>query len=120
MTSSFSVNAPQSSLFSEKLVSFSPYISRLEEIEIELENIFAVEKYLSYVKRLQVYNMQLQIDKIKAKYSTDDSIMIPLDEMRILRFQERIDALYAENEPTRHDFIRAEALMAEKEALLDL
>ena len=120
MTSSFSVNAPQSSLFSEKLVSFSPYISRLEEIEIELENIFAVEKYLSYVKRLQVYNMQLQIDKIKAKYSAKNPIMIPLDEMRILGFQERIEAIYAENEPTRHDFMRAEALMAEKEALVDL
>ena len=95
-------------------------MSRLEEIEMELESIFAVEKYLSYVKRLQVYNMQLQIDKIKAKYSAKNPIMIPLDEMRILGFQERIDALYAENEPTSYDFMRAEALMAEKEALVDL
>lgn len=93
-------------------------MSRLEEIEVELESIFAVEKYLSYVKRLQVYNMQLQIDKIKAKYSNKKRIMIPLDETRILNFQERIDAIYAENEPTKSDFMRAESLMAEKEELL--
>ena len=85
-----------------------------------LENIFSVEKYLTYVKRLQVENMNLQIDKIRAKYAKKETIMIALDEMRLLHFQERIDAIYAENEPTSEDFIGAEKLMLEKEVLLDL
>jgi hypothetical protein len=118
-TSSFSLNVPESVLFSERLVSFSPYMSRLEEIDLALENIFAEEKYLSYVKQLQITNMQLHMDKIRNKYIQTPRTITPLDALRLTHFQERIDAIYAENEPTSEDFIQAELLMKEKEMLLN-
>jgi hypothetical protein len=116
---SFSLNVPESATFSDRLVSFAPYMSRIEEIDLALENIFAEERYLSYVQQLKIKNMQLQIDKIKNKYLQKAQKMNPLDALRLTHFQERIDAIYAENEPTSQDFIQAELLMQEKERLLD-
>ncbi len=118
-TSSFSLNVPESVLFSDRLVSFSPYMSRIEEIDLALENIFAEEKYLSHVKRLQIRNMQLQMDKIRNKYIQTPRKMNPLDALRLTHFQERVDAIYMENEPTSQDFMKAELLMQEKERLLE-
>jgi hypothetical protein len=94
-------------------------MSRIEEIDLALENIFAEEKYLSHVKRLQIRNMQLQMDKIRNKYMQTPRKMNPLDALRLTHFQERVDAIYMENEPTSQDFMKAELLMQEKERLLE-
>ena len=104
--------------FSKRLELLSP--SRLEEIEDALEDIFSDARYLSEVKHLQIASMQTQIDKIQTKYLVNPRAMSALDEMRILRFQERIDAIYEEKEPTSRDFHYAESLMHEREKLLDL
>ncbi len=63
--------------FTHGLPTFSPYLSRLDEIELELENIFAHEKYLSYISRLKIEGMQAQMDKIRAKYHDTDREMAP-------------------------------------------
>lgn len=117
-TSNFSVNVPQSVLFSENLVSLSQNKSRLEEIEFALEGIFGVEKLLTTLQSIQVHNMHREIDKINQKYVTTNRIMIEMDVLRVTRFQERIEAIYAENEPTKKEFIYAESLLQEKERLL--
>ena len=117
-TSSFHVNVPTSVLFSEKLQSLSSQMSRIEEIEMVIEDIFAVEKHLSPADIMHISNMQLQMEKILSKYPDDIEEMIPLDEMRLLHFQERIDAIYADNEPASRDFIYAEKLLEEREEIL--
>jgi len=108
----------ESSLLLDKSVSFMPHLSRLEEIDLALENIFSHEKYLPYVKQLQIRSMQLQMDKIRNKYIQKPRKMSPLDALRLTHFQERVDAIYVENEPTSKDFMQAELLMQEKEGLL--
>ncbi len=117
-TSSFSVNVPQSVLFSKNLVSLSESRSRLEEIEFALESIFGDEKLLTIFQSIQVHGMYREIEKINQKYASKDLIMLPLDALRLTHFQERIEAIYAENEPTKKEFIYAESLIEEKERLL--
>jgi len=117
-TSNFSVNVPQSVLFSDNLVSLSENRSRLEEIECALEGIFAVEKTLTTTETMQIHNMNREIAKINKKYASNSRIMIPMDALRLTHFQERIDAIYTENEPTNKEFIYAEVLIEEKERLL--
>jgi len=101
-----------------KSLSFLPLVPRLEEIDIALENIFCDKKYLSSLKQIKIAKMRLRIQKIKAKYAVSKRKMLPLDEMRIVHFQERIDTIYLENEPTSSDFLYAESLLLEKERLL--
>lgn len=117
-TGSFSVNVPQSVLFSSKLVSQEENVSRLEKIEKELEAIFSVEQRLSTVEQIEIYKMQLEMEKIALKYVSTNREMIPLDTLRMSHFKERIDTIYTDNEPSNQDFIKAEALMQEKENLL--
>lgn len=114
---SFSINVPQSALFSQNLVSLSANSTRLEAIDRELDAIFSIEKKLSRIDQLHIHNMQLLMHKIEAKYSESKAEMIPLDMMRLARFQERIDAVYVQYEPTKRDFLYAESLMEEKELL---
>lgn len=117
-TSSFSINVPQSVLYSDNLVSNFDTLSRLQEIDKALEKIFAVENRLSCEEEIAIANMQMQIKTIELKYVSTDREMIPLDALRICRFRERIDAIYAENEPRKEDFLYAEILMEEREELL--
>jgi hypothetical protein len=118
-TSSFSVNVPASLLYSKNLVSIPSNMSRIEEIDRALERIFAIESHLSMTDCIQVSNMQIQIEKIMQKYRDNDREMIPLDEMRIAQFQERIEEIYIKNEPSSQDLIYAELLMQEKKTLLE-
>lgn len=117
-TSNFSVNVPQSVLFSKNLVSLAQSRSRLEEIDFELEGIFGVEKLLTTLQSIEVHNMYREIDKINLKYASTNHTMIPMDALRVSCFLERIEAIYLENEPTKKEFIYAESLMQEKERLL--
>jgi len=119
-TSRFSVNVPQSVLFSDNLVSLSDKQTRLEEIELALESIFAVENQLTVLETIKVQNMQREIAKIKQKYQNSQRIMTALDTLRIQHFQERIEAIYMENKPSQAEFIYAEQLLKEQEALLAL
>ncbi len=116
--SRFSVNVPQSVLFSDNLVSLSDKQTRIQEIEFALERIFAVENQLTILETIKVQNMQREIEKIKQKYAETNRIMIALDELRISNFQERIEAIYVENKPTSKEFIHAERLMQKREELL--
>ena len=117
-TSSFSVNVPQSVLFSNRLVSLSENRSRLQQIESELEGIFGVEKMLTSIETMHLHNMNREIAKINEKYASNARCMTPIDALRLTHFQDRIDAMYADNEPTEKEFIYAESLMIEKENLL--
>jgi len=119
MNNTTTSNLTESTLLSERLVSFMPYMSRLEEIDLALEGIFSQEKYLPYVKQLQISNMQLQMDKIRNKYIQNPREMSPLDALRLTHFQERIDTIYTENEPSSKEFMQAELLMQEKQTLLE-
>lgn len=116
---SFSVNAPESSLFSKNLTSLSDKRTRLTEIEYALEGIFAVENQLTTLQTIHVINMQREIDKIEQKYHDRDCAMIELDMLRISHFNERIEKIYMENKPNSKEFIYAERLMQEQEELLD-
>ncbi len=116
-TSTFSVNIPQSTIFSNNIISRKIF-SRIDEINAELEKIFSVEEKLSSIEELEIFNMQLQIKKISEKYQSKQQDMIPLDEMRILKFQERIEKIYHKNEPSHEALIYAEKLMQEKEMLI--
>ncbi len=118
LASRFTVNVPQSVLFSDNLVSLSDTKTRLEEIELVLENIFAAENQLTILQTIKVHNMQKEIDKINQKYIDTKHIMIALDELRISNFQERIEAIYVANKPSQKEFIYAETLMQEQEELL--
>ncbi len=119
-TSRFSVNVPQAALLSENLVSLSDRQTRLEEIELTLEEIFGVENQLGMLQMIKVHNMQREIEKIKKKYKNKDAIMITLDAVRISHFQERIEAIYMETKPTKEALFYAEKLMQEQEELLAL
>ncbi len=119
-TSRFSVNVPQAALLSENLVSLSDRQTRLEEIELTLEEIFGVENQLGMLQMIKVHNMQREIEKIKKKYKNKDAIMITLDAVRISHFQERIEAIYMETKPTKEALLYAEKLMQEQEELLAL
>ncbi len=118
LASRFSVNVPQSVLFSDDLVSLADKQTRIQELESALESIFAVENQLTILETIKVQNMQREIDKINQKYAETNRIMIVLDEQRISNFQERIEAIYLENKPTSKEFIQAERLMQEREQLL--
>jgi hypothetical protein len=112
------MNVPTSLLYSKNLVSMPSTLSRIEEIDRALENIFAVESHLSLVDCIQISNMQMQIDKIMLKYRDSKRAMIPLDEMRIAQFKERIEHIYMKNEPNCQELIYAESLMRKKKELL--
>ena len=117
-TSHFSVNVPQSVLFSDNLVSLSNQQTRFEEIESALESIFGVEGQLTTLQTIKVHNMQREIDKIKQRYAGTERIMIALDALRISNFEERIEEIYMENKPSQEEFIYAERLLKEQEELL--
>ncbi len=117
-TSRFSVNVPQSVLFSDNLVSLSDKQTRYKEIESALESIFGVEGQLTTLQTIKVHNMQREIDKIKQRYAGTERIMIALDELRISNFEERIEEIYMENKPSQEEFIYAERLLKEQEELL--
>ena len=117
-TSSFHVSVPDTVLFSEKLHALSSQTTRLEEIESALEDIFAIERQLSASDIMHIANMQHQMGKIIAKYPDASVEMIPLDELRLIQFQERIDAIYAKSEPASKDLIYAEKLLKEREEIL--
>ena len=117
-TSRFSVNVPQSVLFSDNLVSLSDKQTRYKEIELALESIFGVDGQLTTLQTIKVHNMQREIAKIKQRYAGTGRIMIALDELRISNFEERIEEIYMENKPTQEEFIYAERLLKEQEELL--
>jgi len=114
----FNTSSAQQSFFSESYISNSAVSSRIAEIDALLENIFSVDKRLSPVVKHQVLGMQREMGKIHAKYNKTDKEISPLDALRLLHFQERIDALYGACEPSSKDFIYAEALIEERAKLL--
>ncbi len=87
-------------------------ITRIDEIESQLNELFSVERQISIGDQIEVNNLQIEIDKIIKIVR-----LTSLNEVRLYCFQDRIDDIYAQYEPSTTAFINADKLMKEKELL---